>query len=391
MDVVKIGILGVGNIGSSHLKCLHQGLVENARVTAVCDSSPYRRELVKQAYSDVAVYEDAETFIEKADMDAVIIAVPHPLHSELAQKAFAQGLHVLVEKPVDITVPKAEALNRAAQESGKVFAIMFNQRTNPLFQKAKELMEQGAIGNLKRTSWFVTNWYRTQHYYDSGTWRATWNGEGGGVLMNQAPHQLDLWQWICGMPEAVLGICQVGKYHNITVEDDAQILVRYPGGATGLFVTTTGEAPGTNRLEIVGTKGRMILENGSIKLDRLAEDEREVCFTSEVDFCKIDSTRETITIEDKGSGHRGIIQNFVNAILTGEPLIAPGQEGIRSLTIANAAYLSAWQGSAWVELPFDTEAYEKHLREKCAIQKQERSEKITGLTQQYSDRWQVQW
>ena len=203
-------------------------------------------------FPQAAVYETVEELLAARAADAVIVAVPHPMHSEIAMAVLRAGCHVLVEKPVDVAVSRAEQLCAVARESGRVFAVMLNQRNNPLFRRAREIVHGGQLGQLTRTVWIITNWYRTQHYYDSGSWRATWAGEGGGVLLNQAPHNLDLWQWICGMPQSVTAYCDVARYHRIEVEDDATIMTRYANGATGLFITSTGAAPGTNRLEIAG-------------------------------------------------------------------------------------------------------------------------------------------
>ena len=269
--MIKLGIIGIGNIGSVHAKTVLSGQIEGLTLGAVCDIDPAKKAL----FPDVPFYESYKDLL-KTDIDAVLISVPHPLHGDLAIDAFDANKHVLVEKPADITVSKAKAMNAAAGD--RVFGIMFNQRTGNLFQKARNIVQSGLLGQLKRTDWVITNWYRTQAYYDSGDWRATWAGEGGGVLMNQAPHQLDLWQWICGMPEAVYARCDT-KYHDIQVEDAVRILARFPGGATGSFTTSTGEYPGTNRLEIVGTLGKLVLEDSKLKWWRLAQDERSFCQT----------------------------------------------------------------------------------------------------------------
>ena len=319
----------------------------------------------------------------------VLIAVPHPLHADIAIRVFAAGKHVLVEKPMDITLSRGEALAKAAKESGKIFGIMFNQRTGNLFQKAKQIVESGALGQLKRSVWIITNWYRTQAYYDSGAWRATWAGEGGGVLMNQCPHQLDLWQWICGMPEQITAFCDEGKYHHIEVEDNATIVAKFPGGADGLFVTSTGEAPGTNRLEISGSLGKLVLEEGKLKWWRLLEDERQVTAGSELSNTKIPFEYEEF-LQEKNNGHRDILQNFANALRFGEKLIAPGCDGLHQLAIQNAAYLSAWKGMP-VILPFDEAEYDALLAKKQAASSYKEKVGTHKHSSDYSDRWQINW
>jgi len=378
--MIRLSIIGIGNIGSAHGKTVLNGGVEGMTLAAVCDIDPRKKEL----FPDVPFYEHYEDLL-KTDVDAVLICVPHPLHSDLAIAAFQAGKHVLVVKPAEITVSKARKMNEAAGD--RVFGIMFNQRTGNLFQKAREIVRGGLLGQLKRTDWIITNWYRTQAYYDSGLWRATWAGEGGGVLMNQAPHQLDLWQWICGMPEAVYARCET-KYHDIQVEDEVRILARFPDGATGSFITSTGEFPGTNRLEIVGTLGKLVLEDGKLKWWRLQKDERSFCQSCPESYGKIPFTYEELD-HIPVSGHQLILQNFADAILKGTPLLAPGKEGIHALSVQNAAYLSAWTDS-WVSLPFDEEAYDRLL-----ASKQDRAtKKSAGVTEShtdYSQRWQINW
>ena len=388
---IKVGVVGIGNIGFVHATSIFTGKVPGMRLAAVCDCDLKRQEVADKEFPGVAVYGSIDSMLQQADLDAVIIAVPHPSHSDLAMAAFAAGKHVLVEKPVDITVSKARQLNEAAAKSGKQFAIMFNQRTGGLFQKAKEIMQSGQLGQLKRSVWIITNWYRTQHYYDSGSWRATWAGEGGGVLMNQAPHQLDLWQWICGMPETVTAFYSEGKYHDIEVEDDATLHVRFPGGAEGVFITSTGEYPGTNRLEISGTKGKLVLEDGVLKHWILEQDERQVCGESTENFCRIPFTYQEYTQEKEVSGHMMILQNFANAILKGESLVAPGYEGIRELTLQNAAYLSAWKGSVPVQLPLDEQEYDAMLAKKQSHSAVGSQISEQNMNTQYSQRWQINW
>lgn len=391
MNAVNIGVIGIGNIGFAHAACIHRGDIHGMRLAAVCDIDSSRRDAAIQAFPGVPVYSDCVALLKQSNIGAVIVAVPHPLHADIAIHAFASGKHVLVEKPVDITVSKAQRLNDAARESGKKFAIMFNQRTGCLFRKAKEIVESGELGTLKRSIWIVTNWYRTQHYYDSGAWRATWQGEGGGVLMNQAPHQLDLWQWICGMPECVTAFCSEGKYHNVQVEDEATLHVRFPGGAEGVFITSTGEFPGTNRLEISGTKGKIVLESGILKWWKLEHDERTVCTTSDNSFEKIPLNYQEFTQPKEASGHQGILQNFADAILHDTPLIAPGYDGIRSLYIQNAAYLSSWKGNVPIQVPFNEKEFDTMLTKKqqTSIPGSAISHKTANTV--YDERWKITW
>lgn len=388
---IKIGIIGIGNMGSAHAACIAENRIEGMTLTAVCDISNEKLTKFSELYPQVKCYTGYEELLDDKICDSVIIAVPHPMHAEIAIRAFEKGMHVLIEKPADISVSRVVKLNQAAERSGKVFSIMFNQRTNPLFAKARDIVKSGQLGELKRTVWIITNWFRTQSYYDSGDWRATWAGEGGGVLLNQAPHNLDLWQWICGMPESVTAFCDVAKYHNIEVEDDVTIYARYANGATGVFMTSTGEYPGTNRLEISGDLGKLVLENGILKWYRLRRSASEVIAGSTQGFAQIDYDYEEIKQEEPEASHQGILQNFTNAVLNGEKLIAPGTDGIYELTLSNAAYLSEWQGNAAVTLPFDRELFDRLLQEKagescCHDAKSEKKENLS-----YLSRWQVRW
>ena len=392
MNKVRIGIVGVGNIGTAHANTLFGGRVEGACLAAVCDISADRRAFCNENYEGVKIFDNYTEMFASGLIDAVIVSTPHKLHCDIAMDALRANLNVLVEKPVDITISKSMAINELVKTTDKKFVIMFNQRTNDIFAKAREIVKSGALGELKRTIWIITNWYRTQRYYDSAGWRATWAGEGGGVLLNQAPHNLDLWQWICGMPVEVQANCEIGKYHNIEVEDDVTILTRYENGATGMFVTSTGEYPGTNRLEISGSKGKIVVENGTLKWWKLPEDERQICFNAEKLFPSIKCEYEEFVTQSKdGEAHKNIIQNYVNSILNGEELISPGTDGIYELTLSNAAYLSSWKGGVPVKLPFDVAEFDKELNARAEKSLTHDPVENKNASGNYSKRWQVNW
>ncbi len=392
MNKVRVAVIGVGNIGSAHTNSLYSGKIENAELAAICDNDKNKENILKEKFPDVKFYNDYNLLLNDDEIDAVIISVPHPLHSEIALKALKHNKNVLTEKPADIRADRAADVIKAAKLSKSVFAIMFNQRTNPLFKKAKQIVSSGELGELKRAVWIVTNWYRSQSYYDSGSWRATWAGEGGGVLLNQAPHNLDILQWICGMPESVSAKTSIAKYHNIEVEDDAVINISFKNGTIGTFITSTGEYPGTNRLEISGTGGKIVIENGKLCFYKLKTDEKTVRFSDKNMSPKIETEYSEILPAEKETAHRGIIQNFVNAILFGEELISPGEEGINELLISNAAYLSSWNDSKSVPIPFDNKKFDKKL---SALQKKSsyKPEKgsISNYSGDYSSRWSVKW
>ena len=389
MEFVRVGVIGIGNIGSVHTKCIAEGKVKGLRLSALCDIKEEKGASLRESYA-VPFFTDYKELITSGLCDAVIISTPHKFHSQIAEYALTNGLHVLSEKPIDISVSKAERLNALAKQSDRVFGVMFNQRTNFLFQKAREIVKSGALGELKRSVWIITNWYRTQSYYDSGEWRATWSGEGGGVLLNQAPHNLDLWQWICGMPVEINASCDIGKYHHIEVEDDVTLFARYENGATGVFITSTGEYPGTNRLEISGSLGKLVLENGLLKWWRLSKSEREICFSSPSNCPTIGSEYEEFSADAPETAHRGILQNFTNAILFGEELLAPGTDGIFELSISNAAYLSSKSGRP-VSIPVDGAAFDALLNSLCDGSALKKSDKTTEQNETYSNRWKVNW
>lgn len=365
LEKVKIGIIGIGNMGSSHSLYLNNGEVPGAVLTAVCDQNPERLKWAKETLGEnIQLFDNSESFFEFGDLDAVIVATPHYDHPPLAIKALQKGLHVLVEKPVGVFTKNVRELNEVAKKSGKVFGIMFNQRTNPLYQKLRDLVQSGELGEIKRTNWIITDWYRSQSYYDSGGWRATWAGEGGGVLANQDPHQLDLWQWTSGlMPKRVRAFCGFGKFHNIEVEDDVTAYVEYENGATGVFVTSTGDAPGTNRYEISGDRGKLVVEDGKLTFWRLRQSEREFNREYKGGFGEPECWKIDIPIKGEATQHKGITTNWVNAILHGTELLGPGEEGIKGLEISNAIHLSAWTDD-WVDLPINEDLFYSKLQEK---------------------------
>ncbi len=389
METVRIAVVGVGGMGSAHARHLFAGGVKGAVLAALCDVDAARRAELARLFPGVPVYDCAEALFAAAVCDAVVIATPHYFHPVIGVEAFKNGVHVLSEKPMAVQVSEARRLIAAADKSRRAFCVMFNQRTDPLFQKARELVQSGVLGALKRFHWIITNWYRTQAYYDSGAWRATFRGEGGGVLMNQAPHNLDLWQWICGMPDRVWARCPVAKYHHIEVEDEALIVGEYENGLTALFQTTTGEYPGTNRLEITGDGGKLVLEDGKLKLWKLQERERDVRFTAQEGFVQIPMTYEEMTFEAPANAHGAVLQNFVDHILHGIPLLSDGREALNEVMLCNAAYLSAWQGGM-VTLPVDAAAFDRELAARCE-QSVTREGGSAPMHNSYQTRWQVRW
>lgn len=390
MNNIKMAVIGIGNMGSAHSKNIFAGKVKNMELAAICDIEPSKLKWADENLPGVPQFSDYKEMIDSGICDAVLIATPHYIHPDMAVYAFTKGMNVLSEKPAGVYTKQVEEMNEAAKKSGKVFGIMYNQRTNPLFKKMREIVKSGRLGEPKRMIWIITNWFRSQYYYDSGSWRATWAGEGGGVLLNQCPHNLDLWQWIFGMPNKIDAKCKYGRWHNIEVEDEVTAFAEYENGASAVFITTTGEYPGTNRLEITGDRGKLVWEGGNLTFFELAEPERKVCLETKSSFPSIEINEQKIETDEVETAHLGIMQNFANAILFGEELIAPGCEGINGLTISNAIYLSDWTGKPQA-LPIDKELFLELLNEKCKNSniKEAKASEIADVNGTYNDRWKV--
>lgn len=371
MKKVRLGVLGYGNMGRSHVRNLMDGLVPHMVLGAVCDIDEVRLNECKKLYPDIPVYNNAEGMYKSGNIDAVIVAIPHYGHPEYVIKAFECGLHAISEKPAGVYTKQVLEMNEAAARTDKKFGIMYNQRTNPVFQKVKSLVESGALGNLKRINWTITNWYRPQAYHDSGAWRSTWATEGGAALINQNPHNIDLWQWMFGMPSRIRSFVSYGKYYDIECEDDVTAFFEYENGVTGTYITSTGEAPGTNRLEIACDMGKVIVDNSEkITFYRNVESEREYnkhhkqpfgsleCWKCEVPVAKL-------TVKP----HAAILENFALAILEDKEMIAPGEEGIKGLTISNAIHYSSWV-DGWADVKdFPHDEFYRLLQEKIKTSK----------------------
>jgi predicted dehydrogenase len=367
MKKVRLGIIGMGNIGKYHAEYLLNGKIERAQLVAVCDAvtAPLER------YRPLKIFAEGEELIRSGEVDAVIIATPHFQHTTLGIAALRSGVHAMVEKPISSHKADAERLIAAHKEHPEViFAGMFQLRTEPRYLTMQKVIE-GELGDIVRVNWIITDWYRTEAYYASGGWRATWKGEGGGVLLNQCLHNLDTLQWLCGMPSRVRGFCQLGRFHRIEVEDNVTVYLEWPNGATGVFVSSTGETPGTNRFEIIGTLGKLVLENNQLTFARNEQDMIEFSRTASQGFAKPKVTDENIPFENATLPHATMVQNFVNAILDGEPLIAPGEEGIHSVELANAMIYSSLMGQT-LEMPMDGAAWEHKLKQLIAESKTEK-------------------
>jgi predicted dehydrogenase len=361
MDKIRLGIIGFGGMGQAHATNLLAGKVPRCELVAACDAV----EANLKKFPQLRGFATPDALFAAKCVDAVLIATPHFSHTALGIAALNVGLHVLVEKPISVHKADAERLIAAHKNPRQIFAAMFNQRTDPYYQAIRRLVREGELGAVRRVNWTITNWFRTDAYYGMGGWRATWRGEGGGVLLNQCPHNLDLFQWMFGMPRRVTGFCTFGRYHAIEVEDDVTAYFELPGGAHATFITSTGEAPGTNRLEIAAERGRVVFEDDKITWLRNAVPAGEFSRTSPEAFGRPATETVPVTADGRGGQHVAILQNFIDAILDGTPLIAPAAEGLHSVELANAILLSAWTGRA-VELPIDGAGYERELQKRIA-------------------------
>ena len=358
MNKVRIGIIGMGNMGKYHADYLLKGEVAGAQLSAVCSTSPQKLE----AYKDRAeIFSDGVEMIKSGSIDAVLIAPPHYQHTSLGICAFEQGVHVMVEKPISAHKADGERLIEASNKHPDiVFGAMFQLRTEPRYLKIKKLIDDGELGEIVRINWIITDWYRTEAYYASGGWRATWKGEGGGVLLNQCLHQLDALQWLVGMPSKVRSFAQLGRFHDIEVEDNVTAYLEYPNGATGVFISSTGEAPGSNRFEIAGTRGKLVLENDQIQFTRNENCMIEHSKTSKIGFSKPEVWNVNIPFDNATLPHAILMRNFVNAIREGEELVAPGTDGLNSVELANVLLYSSLVDQS-VEMPMDGAAFESKL------------------------------
>lgn len=360
---VKLGVIGTGIMGKSHLKDIVS--LENTELVAICDINQVAVDQYAAEYK-VSAYTDYHDLLDHEPLDAIVIATPHYDHMPISIDALSRGIHVLVEKPIAVHVKEADKMIAAyeaarAQYPNLVFAAVFMQRTYGFWRVIKAMIDDGQLGRLVRTTWLITDWFRTQAYYDNGGWRATWKGEGGGVLLNQCLHNLDLYQWFMGMPKRVTGFASLGKYHYIEVEDEVTAYFEHENGMIGHFISSTAESPGTNRLEIVGENGKLIYEDQKLTFYRNQHSMFEQIRIATGGFDTVPYEAVDVPYEHHGQpGHRFIIENFADAILRGAPLIAPAAEGLHSVMLANAILMSSFAGRA-VELPLDADAYEQKL------------------------------
>ena len=371
-EKIRLGIIGVGNMGSAHGTNIVGGRCPAFELRAVADVNPARLEWAREHLGAVECFDNAIAMLDSGKIDACMVCVPHYDHAKYAMECMKRGIHVMVEKPAGVYTKQVREMNAEAdRHPDVVFGMMFNQRTNCVYRKMRELVQSGRYGRIRRTNWIITDWYRPQAYYDSGDWRATWSGEGGGVLLNQCPHQLDLWQWICGMPVAVQSNMRFGQWHDIEVEDDVTTYVEYENGVTGVFVTTTGDACGTNRFEIQMDGAKLVVENDKLTVIEFDMPEPEFSRTNTVPFGFVGRHEAPVETDGLNEQHVGVVNAWGGAILRGTPLVADGREGINGLTLSNAMHLSAFTGQK-VALPLDEELYYDELMKRVATSRRKK-------------------
>ena len=382
MEKIRLGIIGIGNMGSGHATRIKAGNCPDFVLTAVADINPKRLEWAERELGDgVKRFDSAEDMLSSGLIDACIVAVPHYDHPKYVIECLKKGIHVMCEKPAGVYTKQVREMNEEAKKHPDVvFGMMFNQRTNCVYRKMRELVQSGKYGQIRRTNWIITDWYRPQAYYNSGSWRATWSGEGGGVLLNQCPHNLDLWQWICGMPKKVSAHMQFGKWHDIEVEDDVSVYCEYPNGATGVFVTTTGDAKGTNRFEIQLDGAKLVADYSGLTVLEFDISEPEFSRTNTVPFGNLSAHKADIELDGENPQHDGVLRAWGGAILRGEPLVADGSEGIRGLKLSNAIHLSAWLGRDIDLDEFDEDLFYSELQKRVAT-----SRRKTNVVEQVAD------
>ena len=376
MEKIRLGILGVGNMGSGHSRNLLAGLCPDFELVAIADWNAERVEWYKKEITDkVACFSTCEEMIDSGLIDACLIAIPHYDHPKYAMLCMQKGIHVLVEKPAGVYTKQVREMNEEAKKHDVVFSMMFNMRTNHLYRKMHELVHSGKYGRIRRVNWLITSWYRPQAYYDSGDWRGTWSGEGGGVLLNQCPHQLDLWQWICGLPKSVHAHMKFGQWHDVEIEDDVTAYMEYENGATGVFITCTGDGCGSNRFEVQMDGAKLVVENDKLTVWEFEMSEPEFTKINTIPFGKVEVKEFQPETDGENPQHVGVINAWGGAILRGEPLVAEGWEGINGLMLSNAMHLSAWLGKE-VTLPIDEDLFYEELMKRVATSRR----KTTGKT-----------
>ncbi len=375
-DTVRIGIVGMGNAGMMHCNAILEKSVPRATLAAVCDTKDRLTKLKETLPEATQLFDNYDEMLASDACEAVIVATPHFQHPELSSKALKAGKHVFCEKPAGVVAADVRALNAVAATAGKVFTMHFNRRVDPFVLKLRELIQSGEAGKLVRMNWTVTNWFRSDSYYASAPWRGTWAGEGGGVLINQCIHDLDCWQFLFGMPKRIRAFCRFGKHHEIEVEDEVTAYFEHDNGLNGVFIASTGESPGTSRLEIACSRGKIVVENRIITFHRTVIPVDEFNRANKTGFGDPECWNCEVPVRGKTDMASALLNNFTEAVLGISPLLVKGEEGLASLEIENAILLSSWTDD-WAEVPVDVAAFDRELKKRIATS----TKKVTGPAQ----------
>ena len=364
MDEIRCAIIGIGTMGKRYASMLDAHAVDGLALTAVCGRSEASRIWAQDNLSGEVLFcgSEDELYAHQDAFDAVLVVTPHKQHPAMTIRALSAGKHVMCDKPAGVMAADAAAMAECAERAGKVYGLMCHQRTYAGHRKLKQLLDDGVLGEITRVNLVNSRFFRTKFYHRSGIWRSSWSGEGGGALINQGYHLLDLWQWLFGLPDALYADIPFGKYNDFRVDDEATLVMDYPGKMTGTFILSTGEGSRTERLEIVGTRGCAMLEGETLTLKRFSADTREYADTARVaDRREMGETEERFCFNGDARAYETMLQNFADAVRGEAKLIAPGRDGVNTLMLINAAYLSAWEGRK-LQLPVDMNQYRTALR-----------------------------
>ncbi len=370
MKKVRYGIIGVGVQGKKYADLIQSGKMENSVLTALCTTSEEKKTKLEDEYQDVSVFLDYKDMIKSKEVDAIITTCPSQYHTEIARNALVMGVSVLNEKPAGINSRQVSNLNaiykRFKSKNNVSYGLVFNQRTNTIYQEIKKIIETKQLGDFRRINWIQNSWYRPKEYYESGFWRAKYSQEGGGLIINQAQHTLDLFYYMVGLPKKVFAKTLLGYQRDITTDSDVSVIFEYENGATGNYVSCTHDMMGTDRLEIDLSGGKIIVENEQCTIYTFFKDEKEVNLTySNAEYKNIENIfidKKIITNQNNAPDKQYlmIIENFSNNILNGEPLIADGLDSGFSVQMSDAINLSNYYGKE-LTIPVDEDDYLKFL------------------------------
>lgn len=360
---VRAVLIGFGGMGRTYAQMIYAGMVPGMELVGVCCRNASGQTLLENAFPGVAIYSDADDMAaQEADFDAVIIVTPHTSHVPLGLRFAALGKHLLLDKPAGVRAADVAALEALCRDKGVTFGMIFNNRRLPAFRRAKALLESGVLGKLHRAVWVCNSWYRSPAYHRSASWRSSWNGECGGLMLNQNPHYLDMWQWFFGLPDRVWADLQFGRYNDFLVDDAVDIQFSYDNGFHGTFISATGEAPGVNRLEIWGSKGKLTIEDGAkLFLDENELSTEEFGKINQEKFASIPHAQRRVELETVENPYQEVFENFARHLLYGDALFADGSDGLKTCMLTNAIYVSGWEERR-VAVPVEPGRYEEGLK-----------------------------